>query len=162
MPCKSTRTLIYHFTSSPLLQKRKPQGHGQRKATHQGGQHPTKEAHHSRVSFLLICFLLSCAISCLPLLVFSSLDLLPEEIFGTEETPEYISSDSSLEAKDATPEQRINHQLRRSVRHLEHDLRDITARCQAERERRMILEALVGGKTSTFILTPCLRSDLYF
>jgi hypothetical protein len=60
--------------------------------------------------------------------------------------PEYISSDSSLEAEDATPEQRTNHQLRRRVRHLEHDLRDITARCQAERERRMALEALVGGK----------------
>jgi hypothetical protein len=44
-----------------------------------------------------------------PLYVFPSLDLLPEEIFGTEETPEYISSDSSLEAEDATPEQRINH-----------------------------------------------------
>jgi hypothetical protein len=36
--------------------------------------------------------------------------------------------------------------LRRRVRHLEHDLRDITARCQAEHERRMTLEALVGGK----------------
>jgi hypothetical protein len=95
-----------------------------------------------------------------PLFVFSSLDLLLEEIFGTEEMPEYISSDSSLEAEDATPEQRINHQLRRRVRHLEHDLRDITARCQAERERRMALEALVGGKISIFILTPCLRSDL--
>jgi hypothetical protein len=44
------------------------------------------------------------------------------------------------------PEQRINHQLRRRVRHLEHDLRDITTRCQPERERRMTLEALVGGK----------------
>jgi hypothetical protein len=31
---------------------------------------------------------------------------------------------------------------------LEHDLRDITARCQAERERRMAMEALVGGKHS--------------
>jgi hypothetical protein len=48
-----------------------------------------------------------------PLFVFFSLDLLLEKIFGTEETPEYISSDSSLEAEDATPEQRINHQLRR-------------------------------------------------
>jgi hypothetical protein len=97
-----------------------------------------------------------------PFLFFFSLDLLPEEILGTEETPEYISSDSSLEAEDTTPEQKINHQLRRRVRHLEHDLRDITARCQAERERRMALEALVGGKTSIFILTSCLRSDLYF
>jgi hypothetical protein len=52
--------------------------------------------------------------------------------------------------------------LRRRVRHLEHDMRDITARCQAERERHMILEALVGGKTSIFILTPCLLSDLCF
>jgi hypothetical protein len=38
------------------------------------------------------------------LLFSSSIDLLPEEIIGTEETPEYISSDSSLEAEDATPE----------------------------------------------------------
>jgi hypothetical protein len=37
--------------------------------------------------------------------------------------------------------------LRRRVRHLEHDLRDITARCQAEHERRMDLEALVGGNS---------------
>jgi hypothetical protein len=74
------------------------------------------------------------------------LDLLPEEIIGTEDVPEYISSDSSFEAEDATPEQRTGHQLRRRVRHLEHGLWDITARCQAERERRMALEALVGGK----------------
>jgi hypothetical protein len=94
--------------------------------------------------------LLSFAILCLPLLVSSNLDLLPEEILGTEETPEYISSDS-LEEEDATPEQRVNHQLRRHVRHLEHDLRDNTACCHAERERRMTLVALVGGKTSTFI-----------
>jgi hypothetical protein len=76
----------------------------------------------------------------------SSFDLLPEEILGNEETPEYISSDSSIEEEDATPEQRINHQLRRRIRHLEHDLRDITARCHAEREHRMSLEALIGGK----------------
>jgi hypothetical protein len=75
-----------------------------------------------------------------------SLDLLPEEIFGTEEIPEYIFSDSSAEEEDTTPEQRTNHQLRRCIRHLEHDLRDITTRCSAERERRMSLEALVGGK----------------
>jgi hypothetical protein len=75
--------------------------------------------------------------------------LLPEEIFGTEEVPEYILFDSSKEEEDATPEQRINHQLRRRIRHLEHNLRDITARCNAE--RRMSLEALVGGKTFIFI-----------
>jgi hypothetical protein len=79
-------------------------------------------------------------------LFFSSLDLLPEEILGTEETPEYISSNSSLEEEDAMPEQRVNHQLRRRIRHLEHDLRDITARCHAERERYMNLEALIGDK----------------
>jgi septal ring factor EnvC (AmiA/AmiB activator) len=72
--------------------------------------------------------------------------LLPEEIFGTEEVPEYILSDSSAEDEDATTEQKINHQLRRRIRHLEHNLRDITAHCSAERERRMNLEALVGGK----------------
>jgi hypothetical protein len=76
----------------------------------------------------------------------SSLDLLPEEIFGTEEIPEYILSDTSAEEEDATPEQRTNHQLRRRILHLEHDLWDITARCSAERERRMSLEALIGGK----------------
>jgi hypothetical protein len=77
--------------------------------------------------------------------------LLPEEIFGTEEVPEYILSDSSTKEENATPEQRINHQLRRRIRHLEHNLRDITARCNAERERRMSLEALIGGKISIFI-----------
>jgi hypothetical protein len=80
-----------------------------------------------------------------PSFVFS-LDLLPEEIFGTEEVPEYILSDSSAEEEDATPEQKTNHQLRRRIRHLEHNLWDITDRCSAERERRMSLEALVGGK----------------
>jgi hypothetical protein len=80
-----------------------------------------------------------------PFFVFS-LDLLPEEIFGTEEVPEYILSDSSTEEESATPEQRTNHQLRRHIRHLEHNLRDITAHCSAECERRMSLEALVGGK----------------
>jgi hypothetical protein len=114
------------------------------------------------VSFLLICFLPSFAILCLPLLVSYSLDLLPEEILGTEETPEYISSDSSLEEEDATPEQRINHQLRHRIRHLEHDLRDITAHCHAERERRMSLEVLVGGKNSHLYLIPCLGSDFRF
>jgi hypothetical protein len=78
-----------------------------------------------------------------------SLDLLPKEIFSTEETPEYILSDSSAEEEDATPEQRTNHQLRRRIRHLEHDLQDITARCSAERERRMILEALNAASSSS-------------
>jgi hypothetical protein len=80
-----------------------------------------------------------------------SLDLLPEEIFGTEEVPEYILSDSSAEEEYATPEQRTNHQLRHRIRHLEHDMRDITARCSAERERHMSLEALVGVKILIFI-----------
>jgi hypothetical protein len=87
----------------------------------------------------------------LSLSAFSSFDLLPEEIFGTEEVPKYILSDSSFEEENATPEQRINHQLRRCIRHLEHNLRDITAHCNAERERRMSLEVLVGGTISIFI-----------
>jgi hypothetical protein len=91
------------------------------------------------------------AISWFTPLCFFSLDLLPEEIFGTEEVPEYILSDSSTEEDNATPEQRINHQLRRRIRHLEHNLWDITARCNAERERRMNLEALIGGKIFIFI-----------
>jgi hypothetical protein len=72
--------------------------------------------------------------------------LLPEEIFGTEEVPEYIPSDSSTEEEDAASELKTNHQLCRRIRHLEHNLWDITARCSAEREHRMSLEALVGGK----------------
>jgi hypothetical protein len=98
----------------------------------------------------------------LPLSAFSSLDLLPEEIFGTEEVPEYILSDSSTEGEDATPEQRTNHQLRRCIQHLEHSLRDITARCSAERECRMSLEALVGGKIFIFIRFPRLSPDPTF
>jgi hypothetical protein len=71
---------------------------------------------------------------------------LSEEIFGTEEIPEHIYSDSLAEEENATHEQRTSHQLRHRIRHLEHDLQDITARCCAERERRMSLEALVGSK----------------
>jgi hypothetical protein len=79
--------------------------------------------------------------------------LLHEEIFGTEEVPEYILSDSSTEDENATPEQRTIHQLCRCIRHLEHNLQDITARCSAERERRMSLEVLIGigGKIFVFI-----------
>jgi hypothetical protein len=80
-----------------------------------------------------------------------SLNLLLEDIFGTEEISEYILSDSSTKEENATHEQKTNHQLRRRIRHLEHDLRDITIRCSAERERRMSLEALVGGKILTLI-----------
>jgi hypothetical protein len=95
--------------------------------------------------------LLLLAISWFTPLYFFSLDLLHEEIFGTEEVPEYILSDSTTEEEDATQEQRINHQLRRRIRHLEHNLRDITALCNAERESRMSLEVSVGDKTSIFI-----------
>jgi hypothetical protein len=75
-----------------------------------------------------------------------SFNLLPEDIFGTEEILEHIRSDSSAEEEDATHEQRANHQLRHRIQHLEHDLRDITARCCAERERRMSLEVVIGGE----------------
>jgi hypothetical protein len=57
-----------------------------------------------------------------------SLDLLLEDIFGTKEIPEYILSNSSTEEENATHEQKTNHQLHRRIRHLEHDMRDITAR----------------------------------
>jgi hypothetical protein len=75
-----------------------------------------------------------------------SFNLLPEDIFGTEEIPEYICSDSSADEEDATHEQRANHQLYCRIRNLEHDRRDITAHCCAERERRMSLEVVVGGE----------------
>jgi hypothetical protein len=87
--------------------------------------------------------------------------LVPEEIFGTEEVPEYIISDSSSEEENAMPEQRISHHLRPRIRHLEHNLRDITARCNAEREHRISLEALVGGKITNFIRLPYLISNLH-
>jgi hypothetical protein len=76
-----------------------------------------------------------------------SFNLLSDDIFGTEEIPEHIRFDSSAEEEeDATHEQRANHQLRHRIRHLEHDLRDITALCCAECERRMSLEVVIGGK----------------
>jgi hypothetical protein len=75
-----------------------------------------------------------------------SFSLLSEDIFSTEEIPEHIRSDSSAEEEDATHEQRANHQLRRRIRHLEHDLWDTTARCCAEREHRMSLEVAIGGE----------------
>jgi hypothetical protein len=146
MLCKSTRTLIHHFSSLPLsLEEKTPKpwtrASNPRRAAHQRSARFGSE-------FFLDLFLVLPHDLVLHVFFFSSssLDLLPEEIIGTKDVPEYISSDSSLEAEDAMPEQRTNHQLRRRVRHLEHGLRDITARCQAERERRMALEALVGGK----------------
>jgi hypothetical protein len=75
-----------------------------------------------------------------------SLNLLPEEILGTEEFPKHTRSDSSAEEEDATHEQRANHQLRRRIRHLKHDLREITIRYCAECERRMSFEAAIGGE----------------
>jgi hypothetical protein len=75
-----------------------------------------------------------------------SFNLLLEDIFRAKEFPEHIRSDSSAEEEYATHEQRAKHQLCRRIRHLEHDLRDITARCCAERERRMSLEAAIGGE----------------
>jgi hypothetical protein len=75
-----------------------------------------------------------------------SFNLLPEDIFGTKEIPEHIRSDSSAEEEDATHEQRANNQLCRRIRHLEHDLRDTSARCCAEREFHMCLEVVIGGE----------------
>jgi hypothetical protein len=70
--------------------------------------------------------------------------------------------DSSAEEQDTTHEQRTNHQLRCRIRHLEHDLQDITTRCCAERERRINLEVVIGGESlSSFesyvqVQIPCL------
>jgi hypothetical protein len=47
------------------------------------------------------------------------------------------------------PEQKTTHQLRRRIRHLEHNLWDITAHCSVEREHRMSLKALVGVRSSS-------------
>jgi hypothetical protein len=52
--------------------------------------------------------------------------------------------------------------LCRRIRHLEHDLRDITARCHAECKRHMSLEALVGGKDLHLYLIPCLSLNFRF
>jgi hypothetical protein len=75
-----------------------------------------------------------------------SFNLLPEDIFGTEEIPEHIRSDCSAEEEDATHEQRANYQLLHRIRHLEHDLWDITAGCCAERECCMSLEVVIGSE----------------
>jgi hypothetical protein len=52
--------------------------------------------------------------------------------------------------------------LRCRIWHLEHNLRDITSCCSTERERRMSLEVLIGGKIFIFIRFPRLSSDLTF
>jgi hypothetical protein len=39
--------------------------------------------------------------------------------------------------------------LRRCIRYLEHNLRDITAHCSAKRESCKSLEALIGGTSCT-------------
>jgi hypothetical protein len=88
-----------------------------------------------------------------------SFNLLPEDILGTEEIPEHICSVSSAEEEDATHEQRANHQLRCHIRHLEHDLRDITVRCCAEHECRMSLEvvrSLSPIESHVQVQIPCL------
>jgi hypothetical protein len=146
MPCKSTRALIHHFSSPPLSLEKKTPKPWTRASNPRRAAHQRSARFRSEFSLDLLLVLPLGLVLHVFFLSSSSLDLLPEEIIGTEDVPEYISSDSSLEAEDATPEQRTTHQLRRRVRHLEHGLRDITARCQAERERRMALEALVGGK----------------
>jgi hypothetical protein len=76
--------------------------------------------------------------------------LLPEEIFGPEDVPEYILSDSSAENK--TPRQNRSPTTNCAIAFgiLEQNPRDITTRFSAEREHRMSLEALVGG--TIFIL----------
>jgi hypothetical protein len=153
MPCKSTHILLHHFTFSPLAPEEKtprPWRTRERNPSKRKALHQRSVPFESEFSFNPFLALI-CNHMVYPLTVFSSLDLLPEEIFGTEEVLEYILSDSSEEEEDATPEQRVNHQLRRRILHLEHNLRDITTRCNFERERRMSLEALVGGKTFIFI-----------
>jgi hypothetical protein len=125
--CKSTRTHFHHFTPSrppspekpPKLWRTRGKHHARRTSSHH-----RNEPFESNFSF----------------------NLLPEDIFGTEEVPEHILSDSSSEEEDATHEQKVNHQLCHRIWHLEHDLQDITACCCAERECHMSLEALVGGK----------------
>jgi hypothetical protein len=120
---------------------------------------PSKKANHLRVissshSLLLIL------ITILWLIFFDfSLDLQPEDIFGTKEIPEYIHSDSSTEEENATHEHKTNHQLRRRIQNLEHDLWDITAHCSDERERRMNLEAVIGGEIFIPIWISCSSSE---
>jgi hypothetical protein len=123
VPCKSTRIHFHHLTSSLLAPEEKNP-----KAMVTRESNPSRRAalHQRSIPFEskfsvnpLFCSRLQ---SHDPPLFVSSLDLLPEEIFGTEEVPEYILSDSSAEEEDATPEQRTNYQLRRRIRHLEHNL----------------------------------------
>jgi hypothetical protein len=109
MPCKSTRTLIHHFSSSPLLFEEKTP-RPWTKASNPGRTTPQRNAPFESEFSLNLLLASLCDLVLYLLFVFSfSLDLLLEEIIGTEAAPEYISSDSSLEAEDAMPEQRINH-----------------------------------------------------
>jgi hypothetical protein len=82
--------------------------------------------------------------------------LLPEDVFGTDVAPISIISDSSIQAEGATLEHKTNHQLRRRIRHLEHDLRVASINHWAERERRMRLEVEIGSEILNLVLDFCL------
>jgi hypothetical protein len=64
--------------------------------------HQRSEPFESKFSFSILSLALNCNHDS-PSFVFS-LDLLPEEIFGSKEVPQYIPSDSSVEEEDAMPE----------------------------------------------------------
>jgi hypothetical protein len=130
--------------------------HAQRTASHQKSEPSESNLFFSSFSLDLDCNLM------IHSFFDFSFNLLPEDIFGTEEIPEYILSDSSAEEEDATPEQMTNHQLRRRIRHLENDLWDITVRCCAERERCMNLEVVIGDEIFILICTSCSSSDPVF
>ena len=86
---------------------------------------------------------------------FSSLDILPENAFGTEFIPILISSDSSDESadeysvKDTVRYYRELRQKKRECKALYTDVNLVEAYAGVERERRMALEAHLGCKFSS-------------
>jgi hypothetical protein len=108
--CKSTRIHFHHLTSflpAPEEKTPKPWWTRESSLSRRAALHQRNAPFEGK--FFInpsLCSRLQSHGS--PLFVFS-LDLLPEEIFGTKEVPEYILSDSSTEEESATPEQRTNH-----------------------------------------------------
>jgi hypothetical protein len=98
----------------------------------------TPASHHSRCTSTANKIALRCSAN--PL-VHTSIISLPL-VFLLRKNPQSHGG----QGENTMHEHRTNHQLCCHIRHLEHDLRDITARCCAERERRMSLEVVIGGE----------------
>jgi hypothetical protein len=102
VPCKSTRIHFHHLTSSlPAPEEKTPRLWRTRESnpSRRAALHKRSVPFESKFSVNPFCC--SRLKSHDPPLFVFSLDLHPDEIFGTEEVPEYILSDSVLDTNVA-------------------------------------------------------------